>query len=341
MIPVRNIYYMLVYAWDALEASSVVNVDEMDPHDVLELLGGVLCNGATYLLRRGLDRDYVEHNETISGLRGRLDIETSLKRVLLPQALAHCRFDELSHDVAHNRVIRATLRRLALADELNGALRNELAGLHRRFAGVADVPLSRQLFRGIQLHRNNHYYSLVLEVCRLVAEHVLINESTGRAEFRSFERDEGKMRRLFERFVRNFYRIHSSFVVSAPRFEWYRREGSAEDLSVLPGMQTDLVLRTPERTIVVDTKFTKRTLETNRGGRQVKTGHLYQLNAYMTNMAASGDYPGELEGMLIYPETEEPVHLDYRLLGRRVRVVTVNMNQPWHGVRDELLGLLD
>ena len=73
---------------------------------------------------------------------------------------------------------------------------------------------------------------------------------------------------------------------------------------MLPGMQTDVVLRSATRTLVIDTKFTKRTLTHNRERQQVNTGHLYQLHAYMTNMAESGDYPGALEGMLLYPETE-------------------------------------
>ena len=36
MIPVRNLYYMLIYAWDALEAADVVDVEQLDPEEVLE-----------------------------------------------------------------------------------------------------------------------------------------------------------------------------------------------------------------------------------------------------------------------------------------------------------------
>ena len=66
---------------------------------------------------------------------------------------------------------------------------------------------------------------------------------------------------------------------------------------------------------MIDTKFSKSTLTDNQGKKQVKTGNLYQLHAYMTNMVASGDYPADLEGMLLYPETDGPVHLDFSVMG--------------------------
>ena len=56
--------------------------------------------------------------------------------------------------------------------------------------------------------------------------------------------------------------------------------------------------------------------------------------------ASSLRFTGPVEGMLLYPETERPVHLDYRIHGRRLRVSTGNLDQPWQGIRDELLGLV-
>lgn len=341
MIPVRNLYYLLLYAWDVLKARDVVDVQTLDPNEeVVGLLARVLRSGTTALLRRGLDRGYGERAEVLPGIRGRLDIETSLKRALFPQALAACRFDELSHDVAHNRVIRATLRRLATAPELPRSLRGDLAGLYRRFEGVVDIPLRSSAFRGIRLHRNNHHYGLVLAVCRLVCEGSLVGED-GTQRFQDFRRDPARMRTLFEHFVRNFFARHAEgYRVSAPSFGWVGADASPSGTELLPGMRTDIVLEAPERTLVVDTKYTQKTLATGRHRKHVKTGHLYQLHAYMTNMAASGRYPGPVEGLLLYPETEGPVALDYRLQGRRVRVSTVNLDQPWQGIEAALLALV-
>lgn len=342
MIPVHNLYFMLMYAWDALDQAEAVDVEPLDQNSILELLGGVMAAGVSNLLRRGLDRGYVENSETIPGIRGRLDVDTSLRRVLLPQALAHCRFDELSRDVQHNRIIKATLKKLTVADQINGNLRRELASLYQRFGGVSDENVSAHSFNGIQLKRKNGGYRLLLQICRLVHDEMLMDESTGRACFRDFQRDKGKMRKLFERFVRTFWERHNTdYKVTSPRFGWHGQDGSSEALAHLPEMRTDIVLRSKDRCIVVDTKFAGRTLTLNEfGQKKVKTGHLFQLHAYMSNMVESGRYPADLEGMLLYPETDCPVDLQYLIQGRRVRVVTVNMNQPWKGIHRDLRALV-
>ena len=162
----------------------------------------------------------------------------------------------------------------------------------------------------------------------------------GTHQFQDFRRDKEKMRTLFEKFVHKFYARHTGYRVSAPTLAWDGAADSPSGTDLLPGMRTDIVLASKHRTIVVDTKFTEKTLESGRLRKHVKTGHLYQLHAYMTNMAASDRFAGPVEGMLLYPETEGPVQLDYRIHGRRLRVSTVNLDQPWQGIRDELLGLV-
>jgi 5-methylcytosine-specific restriction enzyme subunit McrC len=52
-------------------------------------------------------------------LRGSLDISATAKRALRRRGLAACRFDELSHDVLHNRIIKATLLHLSRAHGLD------------------------------------------------------------------------------------------------------------------------------------------------------------------------------------------------------------------------------
>ena len=59
MIPIKNIYYLLSYAWNRLEESELVDVSAEDESDLLNLLGRVLLNGTKTLLKRGIDRQYI------------------------------------------------------------------------------------------------------------------------------------------------------------------------------------------------------------------------------------------------------------------------------------------
>jgi 5-methylcytosine-specific restriction enzyme subunit McrC len=48
-----------------------------------------------------------------------------------------------------------------------------------------------------------------------------------------------------------------------------------------------------------------------------------------------------LEGVLLYPAATREVDLRYTLGGHPVRVVTLDLNQPWPGISADLLKLIE
>jgi 5-methylcytosine-specific restriction enzyme subunit McrC len=47
-----------------------------------------------------------------------------------------------------------------------------------------------------------------------------------------------------------------------------------------------------------------------------------------------------VEGLLLYPVVRNAFRFEYRLHGHRMRVATIDLDQPWQGVHRELLGLV-
>jgi 5-methylcytosine-specific restriction enzyme subunit McrC len=338
-IPVQNVYYLLCYAWDRLEEGGVVDVSAVPRTDLVTLFATVLAGGVAHVLRRGMDRGYVPHEEAIAGVRGKLLMAASLKTASLTRGRAVCAFDELSHDVLHNRLIKATLRGLAQAHEVPKALRATLGDLSRRLHDVGDAPVSARAFGQVQLHRNNAFYAFLLDVCELVHRSLLPDEATGRVRFRDFTRDEAAMRRLFEQFVRNFYRRElPGYRVGSDTVQWHGLEASPQDRAFLPIMRTDVTLTSPSRRVVIEAKFSGKTL-TGRYDPKVQSGHLYQLFAYLKNLQGDHADPA-VEGVLLYPTVHAAVDLHYRLGGHRVSVRTINLDQAWPDIHRDMLALL-
>jgi 5-methylcytosine-specific restriction enzyme subunit McrC len=69
-IPIENLYYLLCYAWNRLDEAEIVDVDLEPETKVLDLLAKVLVNGVNHVVRRGLDRGYVVHEESVAGIKG-------------------------------------------------------------------------------------------------------------------------------------------------------------------------------------------------------------------------------------------------------------------------------
>ncbi len=341
MIPIQNVYYLLLYAWDALEQNDTEDIAADPQTQVLELLAGVLNQGVDRLLRQGLHREYLSRQEAIPGVCGKLNVSATIKADLLRRAQTICEFDEFSYDIIQNRILKATLRNLLHTSSLEAKLRELLRATWHRLHEVAEITLTDRTFQRIRFHRNNRHYCFLLDVCHLLHDFLIPNERTGQFTFRNFLRDERRMRALFERFIRNFYRRHAEgYDVEAESLRWKDSSGSTQDLAVLPGMRTDVTLRRPGHVLIIDAKYYRQALQEYRGNVTVRSAHLYQLFAYLKNITIATDRPTEVEGLLIYPLTTRRLDLDYRIHGHRIRVNTLNLKQDWDRIHADLMALL-
>lgn len=340
-IPIRNVYYLLLYAWDQIRPGEHPEVREEGLTHLHDLFASVLADVAGRLVARGLDRGYVPLAEVVAGVRGKLDLDATLKRNLLANARTQCSFDELRYDVLHNQILKATLRAL-LALDLDQRVRSHVARVYRKMDVVSDVRITRRDFGRVQLHRNNRGYDLALRLCQLIHDNLMVEPGTGRARFRDFRRDEQQMGALFERFVLNFFRLEQEhFRASSPWIAWHEAWGSAMDLQRLPVMRTDVVLESPDLCIIIDTKFYSEALQSRYGGEKVRSGHLYQILSYVENRAAGAGSQPPHEGMLLYPVVDRAFAFDYRLNGRKIRIRSLNLDQEWSQIRSDLLALVN
>ena len=341
-IPIRNIYYLLTYAWNRLDQNGLVDVGRLSGNNVADLLAHVLVSGTTRLLKEGLDRGYIEENDELTFLRGNIDFDRSIQKMSFKKAKACCRFEELSPAVLHNRILRTTLRNLSTVYELDKDLKVQLINLWKKMGEVPEIGLSRKLFRSVQLNRNNSTYYFLMNVCELAYNLMLPDENGKETGFADYLRDDKKMRMLFQHFVRNFYTAHlDGCSTSADAIKW---DAIPEDLQAekyLPVMQTDIVVRSYEKTWVIDTKYYREVFSARENWpERIKSENLYQIFAYLKNLERNGGKDAKADGILLYPTTSEDVRLGYAMQGHKVRICTVNLANDWEKIHKELMELL-
>jgi 5-methylcytosine-specific restriction enzyme subunit McrC len=338
-IPLLNIYYLLCYAWKHLEEGKPIPLAVDHDAPLVDLFARVLLSGTAYLLKRGFDRNYLPYEDLTPSLRGRLDFARAIKTTSLHSGRLPCCFDELSYDVLHNRILKATIRRLTRAENLDKRLAEKLDQLQRRLPEVGDVRITNQLFGRVQLHRNNHFYGFLLSVCELIHHNLLVSEKTGAKKFIDFVQDEGQMRLLFQGFVRNFYAVETHFQVKSDTLGWQWTSFDTKSAKLLPNMHTDVSLREPGRTIIIDCKFTAHQLDNPHGVAKLCSPHLYQLSAYLNSLT---ERPATtIEGMLLYPKAGEPLAASYQdANGRRILIRSIDLGQKWQRIHDDLISLV-
>lgn len=340
-IPIQNIYYLLLYAWDKLDDRDIIDVDTAGTTRFVELFGRILTKGITHLLKRGLDRGYCPHEESIRGIRGKLELSMTAKQNLLIRAQTYCGYDDLQFDILHNQILKTTLHNLIRVEDIDKSLRESLVDLYRRLNGISEIRLTNRTFGLVQLHRNNQFYDFLLKVCQLIYTNLLIDEATGQATFRDFVRDEQQMAILFQHFVTNFYkREQKAFTIKCPELKWQATPLSDIAQKHLPIMKTDMVLQSSARTIVIDTKYYIQAFQHYRGDAKVRSAHLYQLYAYLANITPTLKTKSAVSGILLYPVVQDPFDLRYELFGYQVIVRSLDLNQSWQQIHKDLVMLI-
>ncbi len=340
-IPIANIYYLLCYAWSHVEEGDVVRLEEIDGlRRVHDLLGRVLAKGTFRLIRRGIDRGYHEVREDLAGIRGKLAVGETVKRALCARGQAVCDFEELSHDVLHNRILRSTLRSLLRLPDLHPEVETEVRNAYLKLHGVRVVRLNRQLFQQVQLNRNCQIYHFLLAVCRLVHNQLLVDERAGDARFTDFS--EEKLAKLFEDFVIEFYRREQRDyrVNHGGRGIAWDDAGTTDDQrSKIPRMEADVILEGPNRRIILDTKYYQEALGGRYGGK-LHSNHLYQLLAYLRNREATAKPGPRHEGILLYPVVDAPLAIDVRLEGFSIRARVIDLAHEWRDIHAAMAALI-
>lgn len=349
-IPVQNLYYLLSYAWEEkLSAGELESIDSSSCPNLESFFAEVLTRRLAPLIHRGLDRAYIKHEELTSQPKGRIDFSASAKRQTWLQGRMHCSYDNLSRDVLHNRIIKCTLKLLYYQCRIEGKLQKKLHDQLDYFSEVQDIRVTGRSFQRIQLHRNNKAYRFILQLCELVHSSLLPEHDTqGRRKFRRIEEDAKVMPYVFENFILNFAKRN---ILSArshrPVFKWIADYHSPQTEAVMPKMMTDVTIEWKTgRKLILDCKYYKqafsvRSYGENKEVERLKTNNLYQVFSYLMNARQHKDGWEEVEGMLLYPTTTDDFHHDMTLSGQhRMQVCSINLNQDWRGIEEQLMHLL-
>jgi len=333
-IPIENIYFLLSYAWNKLDDKERVNVSIDDKTELLDLFAKILINGTNSLLKRGIDKNYINHTEEIAGVKGKVQISQTLKSNLLFRQKAICTYSDLSPNILTNRILVTTIYQLARTKDLDSQLKDKLVSLLRMLGGIEQIELTTSIFKQVKLNRNNRFYGFILNVCQIIHENLLPSEELGKFKFTDFTRDERKMNQLFESFVRNFYRIEQRKYNTVKReiIKWQFEKSGDESLQYLPQMETDISLESDTEKIIIDAKYYSETMTINYDKEKIKSANLYQLFSYLLNQESIDPKTQNATGILLYPTIETDYNLAFQYGHHKILIRTVNLNTNWKNI---------
>lgn len=331
---IKNIYYMLSYAFKELNQGVYENVEKEDFENIHNLFAAILSKGIGKQLKQGLYREYVSINEDRSSLRGKIDMPGTVKLQVSQKRYLSCEYDELSENNLLNQILKMTALLLIKSNEVKSEYRDDLKKEMLYFSTVEVIEPYGIQWSGIRFHRNNNSYRMLISICQLIVEGMLMSTTSGDYKLASFI-DDQRMCRLYEKFILEYYaKEWPRLNASAPEIPWALDDGLG---TMLPVMQSDIVLQYKNQVLVIDAKYYGQIMQQQFDVETVRSNNLYQIFTYVKNLSIK-QQDKIVSGMLLYAKTEKGIQPDYsyQMSGNTISVMTLDLNTEFKDISAQL-----
>ena len=334
---IKNIYYMLSYAFTILNQGGYENIATEEFDNIHNLFAAILAKGVSRQIKQGLYREYLNKTEDISVVRGKINIPGTIQNRLSRKRVVTCEYDELSENNLLNQILKTTVLILLSHAKVDTEYKKDLKKEMLFFSEVDTIAPATIHWSAIRFQRNNNTCRMLISLCQLILEGMLLTTDSGEYKLATFI-DEQRMNRLYEKFILEYYTKECPEVkASASQIPWALDDGLG---TMLPVMQSDIMLSKGEKVLIIDAKYYSHITQTQYNVNTLHSNNLYQIFTYVKNKDAEfGGKPHEVSGMLLYARTEDTVQPDnvYQMSGNRISVKTLDLNKEF----SEIAGQLD
>ena len=127
---------MLSYAFLSLKQSNYNNIATEKFDNISNLFAAILCQGIGQQIKQGLYREYIDETEDLSTIRGKIEINGTIKKKISHQRIIKCEYDELSEDNIFNQILKTTVAILIRDPKVEIKYKNKLKSEMLLFSNV-------------------------------------------------------------------------------------------------------------------------------------------------------------------------------------------------------------
>lgn len=332
---------MLAYAFQTLNQENYEDVAVESFDEIYDLFAAILAKGIGVQLKQGLYREYINRQEELPVMRGKINMPGTIKNRLAHERVLTCEFDELSENNLYNQILKTTVMLLLRNAKVKTEYKDDLKKKMLFFSNVDMLEPTSIKWSAIRFQRNNQTYHMLISICQLIIEGMLITTDAGDYRLANFV-DEQRMCRLYEKFILEYYRKHyPELSVSASQIPWSVDDGIR---TMLPVMQSDIHLQKDNTVLIIDAKYYSHTTQTQYDKHTLHSNNMYQIFAYVKNRDYEfGEDEHKVSGMLLYAKTEEEIQPDnvYQMHGNQITVRTLDLNLPFAEIARQLNSIVE
>lgn len=341
-ISIKNYYWMLAYAFNSINDVDKTKISAETFDNIYELFSFIYVMELNKQVKRGLNKNYKSIEEESSDIRGKININESVKRMSFINKKLYIEYDDYTVDSYLNRIVKTAGKYLLKSRKIkNNKYISELHKSIKYLNDVSEVNPKQIKWNTIRYDRNNSSYRMIINLSYFILNGLLSTKEDGNYVFNDYL-DDRKMYRLYEKFILGYYQYHYAdlLVTSSPSIDWI-----VDNKKMLPKMFSDIVLfdKKKKRKLIIDAKYYSSALTEHEfyNRETFRSNNLYQIFTYVKNEDKEKD--GSVSGMLLYAKTDYNDNIDeeYNMDGNIIKVSNLDLSKDFSVVQERLDGIVD
>ena len=329
---------MLSYAFQVLNTSNFQKIQGEEFDNLGDLYAEILILGINKLLKHGLNQEYINKEESLSVVRGKIDVSKSVKNQTFLQKKLVCSFNEYSTNSYFNQILKSCVVQL-LKTDIQKERKIKLRKLMIYFSNV-DVIDIKYINWHFRFNRNNQIYSLLLSICNFIVKGLLLSKNNGLRKIIHYT--ESQMHRLYEKFILEYYKKEfAGLKVSSSQIDWVLDD---DNRFQLPNMQSDIMISKDNTVLIIDAKYYQNNMQSQHNHITIHSHNLYQIFTYVKNKELSiKEKHRKVSGMLLYAKTDSQIQPNntYLMSGNKISVRTLDLNCDFNAIKTQLNTIID
>lgn len=333
-ILIKNIYYMLVYAFQNVHEICNTTVETEAFDNIHDFFAVILSMAVSNQIKRGLYKEYIDKMDDLTCLKGKINFSSTIEEGALAKHHLICEYQEFTINTYVNQVLKTTMLLLLNKGDVKQYNKKVLKKCLVFFQEVDTLNPKSIRWKNITYHRNNATYKMLLNICYLIIEGLLLTTENGSTKLSKYI-DDQQLHRLYEKFVLGYFqKEHPKLKATSSYINWNVENTTGLDL--LPSMKSDIMLTYNDKTLIIDTKFYSHSMQEQYDKSSFISSNLYQIYTYVKNKDV--DHSGSVSGMLLYAQTQNEItpNNTYNFSGNSISIKSLNLNADWSYIKNAL-----
>lgn len=272
---------------------------------LLEAFMAVFLAEVSILVRRGLARSYIPHEENLTCLKGKLDFSNHIRHNLFHKERFYVRYDEFSIDRPINRVIKKALREVSRVSQ-NSENYRRAGQLLNYFEEVSSPRDWRHEVKISSMDRSVKYkaYEESFEWAKLILQNFSPDNREGERKTIALL---FPMEAVFEKYIE--YILDKGFRTLAPNWNF---KSQSKEHKIMGGYENNVsfainpdllaIDENNHRCVILDTKWKRINQDNTKNKYDISQSDIYQLYSYGKVYQRKDKDARETSLVLLYPQ---------------------------------------